>query len=204
MIRRFSGVSAVFLLSLAAACGGPVGQPADRVLLAASPGESARLVASIAPDWSATAAALDYEPIVTVYARAPGTQLPEPMLALHESPDAPAQFVFDRGRLGGAPGLLAFVVSGAAVWVERGMAATTAATLRQAEAQLHPHLHGPLAPVRTLVEKRATFRCVPGLRRPPMQIAPGLLAAGDHVEGPYPATLEGAVRSAVAAVRALD
>jgi monoamine oxidase len=26
-------------------------------------------------------------------------------------------------------------------------------------------------------------------------IAPGLVAAGDYVEGPYPATLEGAVRA---------
>jgi len=180
------------------------GERFDRVLLAAPPGESARLAAAIAPDWSATAAALGYEPIVTVYARSPGTRLPEAMLALHESADHPAQFVFDRGRLGGESGLLAFVISGAAVWVERGTTATTEATLRQAEAQLGQQLRGPLSPVQTLVEKRATFRCVPGLRRAPMRIAPGLLAAGDHVDGPYPATLEGAVRSAVAAVRALD
>ena len=33
--------------------------------------------------------------------------------------------------------------------------------------------------------------------------APGLLAAGDYVQGPYPATLEGAVRSGQAAVLAL-
>jgi monoamine oxidase len=35
-----------------------------------------------------------------------------------------------------------------------------------------------------------------------MQVAPGLLAAGDHVQGPYPATLEGAVRSGTAAASA--
>ena len=34
------------------------------------------------------------------------------------------------------------------------------------------------------------------------QIAPGLLACGDYVAGPYPATLEGAVRSGIAAVGA--
>ena len=55
----------------------------------------------------------------------------------------------------------------------------------------------------TATEKRATFRCTPGLQRPSMQAAEGLLAVGDHVEGPYPATLEGAVRSAVRAVRSL-
>ena len=31
-----------------------------------------------------------------------------------------------------------------------------------------------------------------------VKIAPGLLACGDYVDGPYPATLEGAVRSAQA------
>ena len=30
----------------------------------------------------------------------------------------------------------------------------------------------------------------------------GLMAAGDYIEGPYPATLEGAVRSGVHAARA--
>jgi predicted NAD/FAD-dependent oxidoreductase len=33
-----------------------------------------------------------------------------------------------------------------------------------------------------------------------MEIAPGLRACGDYVEGPYPATLEGAVRSGLNAV----
>jgi hypothetical protein len=52
-------------------------------------------------------------------------------------------------------------------------------------------------------EHRATFACTPGLKRPPSFIAPGLFAAADYVAGPYPATLEGAVRSAEAAVAAL-
>jgi predicted NAD/FAD-dependent oxidoreductase len=175
----------------------------DRVVLAVPPGEAARLVAGIAPGWSATAAALRYEPIVTVYLRSAGTRLSEPMLALHSSDDAPAQFVFDRGRLGGPEGLLAFVISGAQPWVERGTEATLQATLAQAQGALAAQLRGPLEAVQTITEKRATFRCTPGLRRPPRDIAPGLLAAGDHVAGPYPATLEGAVRSAVDAVRAL-
>lgn len=171
------------------------------VVLATPPGEAARLVQAIAPEWSAVAATLSYEPIVTVYARSEGARLPEPMLALRDDVRAPAQFVFDRGQLGGAAGLLAFVVSGAAPWVERGIAATTQATLAQARAQLEAHLRGPLEVVQALTEKRATFRCTPALRRPAMRIVPGLHAAGDHVDGPYPATLEGAVRSAVQAVR---
>ena len=58
-------------------------------------------------------------------------------------------------------------------------------------------------PVQTVVEKRATFACTPGLRRPGMAIAPGLLACGEYVAGPYPGTIEGAVRSAVDAARTL-
>jgi hypothetical protein len=35
-------------------------------------------------------------------------------------------------------------------------------------------------------------------------VAPGLVAAADYVAGPYPATIEGAVRSAVQAVALLE
>ena len=75
--------------------------------------------------------------------------------------------------------------------------------LAQARTDLAAHLRGALEPLRTIVEKRATFRCTPRLDRPPMRIAPGLVAAGDYIDGPYPATLEGAVRSGVAAAQAL-
>jgi hypothetical protein len=113
----------------------------------------------------------------------------------------PAQFVFDHGLLGGRPGLLAFVISGAAPWLDRGAEATREATLAQANELLRQHLKSPLVHVRSLTEKRATFRCVPGLERPGAHIAPGLTAAGDYIAGPYPATIEGAVRSAIAAAR---
>jgi predicted NAD/FAD-dependent oxidoreductase len=56
--------------------------------------------------------------------------------------------------------------------------------------------------IQTVVEKRATFACTPALARPPMRIAPGLQACGDYTEGPYPATLEGAVLSGLAAANA--
>ena len=60
--------------------------------------------------------------------------------------------------------------------------------------------------VQTVIEKRATFACTPGLKRPTMQVLPddaSLLVCGDYVQGPYPATLEGAVRSGLAAADAL-
>lgn len=179
------------------------GEAFDAVVLATPPAEAARLVDGIAPAWSARAAAFDYEPIITVYVQAGATRLPEAMLALPSGDAAPAQFVFDRGQLGGPAGLLAFVVSGARPWVEAGRDATIAATLDQARQSLGALLVGEPELRLLVTEKRATFRCVPGLRRPSGRIAPGLAAAGDHVEGPYPATLEGAVRSGIDAATVL-
>jgi hypothetical protein len=155
--------------------------------------------------WAALAQELRYEPIATVYLACPGGRLPAPMTALVESPAAPAQFAFDHGALGGAPGRFAFVVSGAAPWVERGNGALGAAVIDQARTAL-PAGTWPNTPrlVKILVERRATFRCTPGLRRPPGPILGGLVAAGDYVAGPYPSTLEGAVMSGEAAVQTLD
>jgi predicted NAD/FAD-dependent oxidoreductase len=60
--------------------------------------------------------------------------------------------------------------------------------------------------LQTVIERRATFACTPGLQRPGLQVVPGqtrLLACGDYVAGPYPATLEGAVRSGLHAAASL-
>ncbi|MBI5717106.1 MAG: FAD-dependent oxidoreductase [Burkholderiales bacterium] len=176
----------------------------DGVVLAVPPTEAARLTATLAPAWSARAQALRYEPIATVYLECPGARLPAPMTALIESGSAPAQFAFDHGALGGATGRFVFVVSGAAPWVERGTGALAAAVLDQARTAL-PAGTWPTTPrlLKVLVERRATFRCTPALDRPPAEIAPRLVAAGDYVAGPYPATLEGSVRAGEAAVRSL-
>jgi predicted NAD/FAD-dependent oxidoreductase len=160
------------------------------------------LIATPMQAWAAMARALQFEAITTVYAYAPGVVLPQPMLALRSHPeDAPAQFVFDRGQLGGPPGLLALVVS--ASTGERD--ALQAQVLTQAHTQLQSALQGrTLQAIQTVVEKRATFACTPCLQRPPQAIAPGLVACGDYVEGPYPATLEGAVRSGCDAIKILE
>jgi hydroxysqualene dehydroxylase len=166
----------------------------DQVILACSASEAARLCATTAPLWAAQAALLRYEPIITVYVRCDGARLATPMVALHAGDAAPAQFVFDLGALGGRGGIFAFAVSGARGWVAKGLPATALATLVQAEAAFTKGTWPqPLQLMHVAAEKRATFQCTPGLLRPATQIAPGLLAAGDYVEGPYPATLEGAV-----------
>lgn len=177
------------------------GQPFDAVVLACPAPEAARLTMPLAAHWARQAAALRFEPIITVYVDSPGSTLPAPMLALQDGPAAPAQFAFDLGQLGHAPGRFAFVISGAAAWIERGLEAAGAATLDQAMAVLR--WHSPPSVMRVLAEKRATFACTPGLQRPPAAIAPGLWAAGDYIDGPYPATLEGAVRAGQAAAAAI-
>ncbi|WP_374409599.1 hydroxysqualene dehydroxylase HpnE [Hydrogenophaga sp.] len=148
--------------------------------------------------WASMARRLDFTAITTVYAWAPGARLSVPMVALRCSPEAPAQFVFDRGALrpddASAQGVLAFVISAS----EGERETLQAQVLAQAASQLGlPNLQ----PIQTVVEKRATFACTPGLLRPPAAIAPGLWVAGDYIDGPYPATLEGAVRSGQAAAR---
>ena len=162
--------------------------------------------------WAACAEALQHEAIATVYATSAawakaallsgaqgaqtGATAKPPVIALRSNASQPAQFVFDRGPLTGHHGLLAFVVSASV-----GDAATLE---QQVVAQGRSQLGLPdLQAVKTIVEKRATFACTPGLARPTQQIAGKLLACGDYVDGPYPATLEGAVRSGLAAARAI-
>lgn len=194
------------------------GEDFDAVVLACSAAETARLVDGLSTAqagseprhgrvaiWAAQARGLRYEPIITVLLHWPGLQLPAPMLALVEGPQAPAQFVFDHGALRAQPGRLAFVISGARAWVDQGLPATAEAVRQQALAclsQLPGAAGGSPVLVSALAEKRATFRCTPGLQRPRAAIAPGLWAAGDYVQGPYPATLEGAVRAGEAAAAA--
>lgn len=169
----------------------------DNVILACPPVDAARLARSSAlplDDWLTLTENLHYEAIATVYAMSPGTRLAQPMLALPSSPAYPAQFVFDRGQLDGPAGLLAFVISAS----QQTSADLQPLIAAQAATQLGIN---DLLMLQTVVEKRATFACTPGLTRPNQRIAPGLLACGDYVNGPYPATLEGAVRSGMEVAR---
>jgi len=182
----------------------------DQVVIATAAPDAIRLLQTSVPmaptpeadalqRWIDLAAGLEHAAITTVYAWAADAALASPMLALRSGTQGnqtlPAQFVFDRAQLGGPPGLLAFVISASTGERER----LQSQVLAQAQAQLGLQLQ----PVRTVVEKRATIACHPALVRPPMRIASGLLACGDYVDGPYPSTLEGAVRSGIATMGAM-
>ncbi len=165
---------------------------ADRaVLLACPPWEAARLTADIAPKWAYPCAELSHTAIATVYLHCKDTHfkgLSRPMVALQSDAQAPAQFVFDKGALSEQHGLLAAVVS--ACVSERDD------VTEQVHAQVCEQLElVNVEVVQAVIEKRATLACTPMLDRPEPFVAKDLWACGDYICGPYPSTLEGAVRS---------
>lgn len=175
----------------------------DHVVLACSATEAARLLQPWAPGWSAVASAFAYEPIVTAWVQAPGHRWPQAMVAFpaQGTQAPPAQFGFDLGRLGGEAGLFSLVISGAGAWVAQGQESISQVILQQWVQAFGEQPTAQILAIRT--EKRATFACVPGLARPGALPLPGISVAGDHVQGPYPATLEGAVRSGLQAARSI-
>lgn len=189
------------------------GEVFDTVILATGASDAIRILEATAQfgtgkswqeilQWTKIARSLAFEAITTVYAWAPEATLTHALVTLRShtgdssTPPAPAQFAFDRGQLGGPRGLLAFVIS-ASVGNRETLQQQV---LRQAKAQLGLSLQA----IQTIVEKRATFACTPGLIRPGRRITPGLFACGDYVDGPYPATLEGAIRSAHIAIATIN
>ena len=161
----------------------------DHVVLATPAWDAAHLMATLNPAWSQTASALTHEAIATVYIQMPRDfKLPQPMLSLPSSKEEPAQFVFDKGALSSQHGMLAAVVS--ACKTERDDV-TEQVHMQVCEQLKLQHLDI----VQTVVEKRATLACTPMLDRPESYVAAGLWACGDYICGPYPSTLEGAVRS---------
>ena len=161
------------------------------------------------PAWRdalAQVGAFAYESITTIYvAFADRVRLGVPLERL---PGAPGQWVFDRsaalarGSSADAVSLLAVVIS--ANGPHDALDHPTLA--RDAEAQLRQRAPGLPAAIwsRVVAEKRATYACAPALARPRHgRITAGVYLAGDYTDPEYPATLEAATRSGVAAARAL-
>jgi predicted NAD/FAD-dependent oxidoreductase len=139
-----------------------------------------------------------YQPIYTCYLQyGARVRLPLPMLGLA---GGLVQWVFDRGALGGARGLLACMISAQGDHQQMTHEEIAAACHRELVAAL-PGL-GPPEWTQVIAEKRATISCTPGLRRPAQVTpTPRLYLAGDYTDPDYPPTLEAAVRSGVRAAR---
>jgi len=145
--------------------------------------------------WLAEAAAqtahYTWQPILTTWLQfSEPLAFPYPMLGLGPGQ---APWAFDRSDL--KAGLVAIVVSAEGPHLQQ----TEELRLQGFLAALSDMV-GPLPDLTdslTITEKRATYTCSPGLPRPRNEVMPGCYLAGDYTEGPYPATLEGAVRSGV-------
>lgn len=119
---------------------------------------------------------------------------------------SPVQWVFDRTASSGLERgqLLAVSLSGASAYHDRTVDELRAEFV-PALADLFPAARGAeVASFFVTREPRATFRGVPGtaVHRPgPVTHAPGLYLAGSWTDTGWPATMEGAVRSGLAAAR---
>jgi hydroxysqualene dehydroxylase len=141
---------------------------------------------------------MSYQPIYSVYLQySDTTHLPFKMGGIEAEY---SQWIFDRGQLGGPHGLIGVVISskGAHQDLDQDeLARRVHAELRQVFGVPETFLWH-----RVIAEKRATFTCSPSLQRPTsLTDVPGLYLAGDYVNSDYPATIEGAVSSGVAAAR---
>ena len=177
----------------------------DHLVIATPAWDAAHLLEKFNAAWASTAQQLKHETIATVYVQGPlDFKLPIPMLALRTTQGSPAQFAFDRGQIyteAGTPGLLAFVVSANKLSKEdvtqQVMAQLSALLIQLGQDALRIEA---FKVIQTVVEKRATFACIPNLKRPSARPCQGITVCGDYVEGPYPATLEGAIISGIQAV----
>jgi squalene-associated FAD-dependent desaturase len=171
------------------------GEHFDAAIVACAPYHASRLLADA--KLQDAVKELTFLPICTVYLcfeRMP--VLPACMTGLKQGT---AQWLFDRETLCQETGLLAVVISAPDAALAQGdaLVAQVMDDLRRLEPRLPALLWS-----RVLRDPRATFAARAGISRPGMRIGvQSVLLAGDWVEGDYPATLEGAVRSGVAAAR---
>ncbi|MFZ6813007.1 hydroxysqualene dehydroxylase HpnE [Undibacterium sp. Rencai35W] len=182
-------------------------QEFDAVIIATGAEQAGRLLNTVATEQKITPLpALGYESITTCYLQySPELRLSRPFFALRDRPELQhwGQFVFDRGQLHKEQaGLLAVVVSASDQATDLGNEALgNAIALQLATMFKMPELEKPRWQ-QIISEKRATFSCTPSLQRPDNQIGlENCFIAGDYTKGDYPATLEAAVRSGIAAAR---
>ena len=174
--------------------------PADAVVLALPPGRAS----AVCPEALPADPALGASPIVNVHVWYDRPVMDEPFTAVV---DSPVQWIFNRTVMGGGDGSshhLAISISGAReeVGVPR---AKLAAAMRAELEELLPRARAAEALATAVVkEPQATFAQAPGqaARRPGVATPlPGVALAGAWTATGWPATMEGAVRSGIAAAR---
>ena len=155
------------------------GEDFTAAIIACAPQHAAQL-------WPDLDVRYDYEPIATVYLKfAPDFRLPFPLL---QQSGKYGQWAVDRGN-----GLIGCVLSGHGAWEALSDGELIAAMAGEFAAS------GAANWCKVIREKRATFTCRPGIRRPDCTTShPRVFLAGDYTWADYPATLEGAVLSGTA------
>jgi predicted NAD/FAD-dependent oxidoreductase len=151
------------------------------------------------------------EPITTVHLNlCLAIKLPKAVMILPEPTQAinPIQHavVIDRSALDVAQeGWLTVVLSCSSAALEHSKEALIAAALQRLH-DCFPALKLPLTCEGVVIHaKQATFACEAGTERPAAQCNDSrIVLAGDYVAGIYPATLEGAARSGIAAANLLN
>jgi squalene-associated FAD-dependent desaturase len=180
---------------------------ADQVVLAVPPGPAEHLLppgsVALPAGW---AAALGTAPIVNVHVVYDRPVLDRPFLA---AVDSPVQWIFDRTTPAGLRGdgqYLAVSLSAAGDRIGRSAGALREEILPALAALLPAARSARVLDSFVTREPQATFDPAPGqasLRPGPVTAHPGLVLAGAWTATGWPATMEGAVRSGLAAAAAL-
>ncbi|TXO31061.1 FAD-dependent oxidoreductase, partial [Escherichia coli] len=133
----------------------------------------------------------------------PAWNLPHSLLTIADISASARQLLFDPSTLkaGTRDSFAGIVISDAERLQALDLEQAIAAIIEQVRAQTQ-HLNAMPA-VRAselIIEKRATFAAIPGVRRPGVTTpGPAIRLAGDWTDTGYPGVLEGAVRSGLKA-----
>jgi squalene-associated FAD-dependent desaturase len=174
----------------------------SKIIIAVAPQNLKKLITGHAPltSISNNIEQFNYEPIVTVYLQYPeDTQLSQPMIGLSSTL---SQWVFDRGSICQQAGLISVVIS--TNGKHMAMDDDTLTQIVDDEISILFDNKPTLINSFVIREKRATFACtvnINDIRPKNTTDVEGLFLAGDYTDTGFPATLEGAVRSGIAAAK---